>query len=118
MLTVREPDACIFRAPEKSHSPTRVANTHNQAELLDLARHASATQIKKLVCAYRRVGRIEERGRSMAQHTSREPTRYCDNEAACPIGILRHLLGIYSCPSSSSTLRATRKHSSACGTPQ
>jgi hypothetical protein len=54
----------------------------------------------------------------MAQHTSREPTRYCDNEAACPIGILRHLVGIYSCPSSSSTLRATRKHSSACGTPQ
>ena len=48
----------------KVRALTRIADTGNEVELLDLARHATAAQVEKLVRTYRRVGRLEEREQS------------------------------------------------------
>ena len=46
----------------KVRALTRIANADNEAELLHLARYATAAHLKKLVRAYRPVGRFEECG--------------------------------------------------------
>jgi len=78
-----------FAAGELSFSKvralTRIADTDNEAELLDLARYATAAQVEKLVRAYRRVGRLEERERATAQHASRELNYYYDDDGSLVI---------------------------------
>jgi len=69
----------------KVRALTRIADTGNEAELLDLARYATAAQVEKLVRAYRRVGRLEERERAMAQHASRELSYYYDDDGSLVI---------------------------------
>ena len=64
----------------KVRALTRIADAGNEAELLDLARHATAAQVKKLVRAYRRVGRLEERAHATTKQASRELTYYHDDE--------------------------------------
>jgi len=64
----------------KVRALTRIADADNEAELLNLARYATAAQVEKLVRAYRRVGRLEERERATAQHASRELTYYYDDD--------------------------------------
>ena len=44
----------------KVRAVTRIADPENEKELLDLARHATAAQVEKLVRAYRSVGRHSE----------------------------------------------------------
>ncbi len=55
---------------------SRIADGTNEAELLELAHHATAAQVEKLVRAYRsvvgRVGRRAEREQAMASHDERE----------------------------------------------
>ena len=58
----------------KVRAVTRIADADNEVELLELARYATAAQVEKLVRAYRRVGRLEERERAAAQHAARELT--------------------------------------------
>ena len=81
--------SAAFAAGELSFSKvralTRIADTDNEAELLNLARQATAAQVEKLVRAYRRVGRLEERERDMAQHASRELTYYYDDDGSLVI---------------------------------
>jgi len=69
----------------KVRALTRIADTDNEAKLLDLARHATAAQVEKLVRAYRRVGRLEESERATAQHASRELTYYYDDDGSLVI---------------------------------
>ena len=69
----------------KVRALTRIANTDNEAELLDLARYATAAQVEKLVRAYRRVGRLEECERATAQHASRQLTYYYDDDGSLVI---------------------------------
>jgi len=69
----------------KVRALTRIANADNEAELLDLARYATAAQLEKLVRAYRRVGHLEECERATAQHTSRELTCYYDDDGSLVI---------------------------------
>ena len=87
-----KPLACIcaaFASGELSFSKlralTRIADADNEAELLDLARHATAAQVEKLVRAYRRVGRLEECERATAQHASRKLTYYYDDDGSLVI---------------------------------
>jgi hypothetical protein len=60
----------------KVRAVTRIANPENQAELLNLARYATAAQVEKLVRAYRSVERCEERERAVKQHDLRELDYY------------------------------------------
>ncbi|MCP4765197.1 MAG: DUF222 domain-containing protein, partial [Gammaproteobacteria bacterium] len=69
----------------KVRAVTRIADADNEAELLDLARYATAAQVEKLVRAYRRVGRLEERERAAAQHAARELTYYYDDDGSLVI---------------------------------
>jgi hypothetical protein len=69
----------------KVRALTRIANADNEAELLDLARYATAAQVEKLVRAYRRVGRLEECERATAQHASRQLTYYYDDDGSLVI---------------------------------
>ena len=54
----------------KVRAVTRIADPENEKELLELARYATAAQVEKLVRAYRRVGRLEEREGAKAQHAA------------------------------------------------
>jgi hypothetical protein len=77
----RVPDARKIPFPY----PSRIADADNEAELLNLARHATAAQVEKLVRAYRRVGRLEECERASARHASRELTYYYDDDGSLVI---------------------------------
>jgi hypothetical protein len=69
----------------KVRAVTRIANTSNEKELLDLARYATAAQVEKLVRAYRGVERREERERAVEQHASRELNYYFDDDGSLVI---------------------------------
>ena len=69
----------------KVRAVTRIAYPENEKELLDLARHATAAQVEKLVSAYRRVGRLEAREQAKAQHASRELHYYHDEDGCLVI---------------------------------
>jgi len=81
--------SAAFAAGELSFSKvralTRIADAGNEAELLNLALQATAAQVEKLVRAYRRVGRLEERERATAQHASRELSYYHDDDGSLVI---------------------------------
>jgi hypothetical protein len=55
----------------KVRALTRVATPENEVELLDLARHATAAHLERLVRAWRRVERLEEAEQEEARHRSR-----------------------------------------------
>ncbi len=69
----------------KVRAITRIAAAENEAELLELARHATAAQVEKLVRGYRRVGRLEERESAEAQQAARELTYYFDEDGSLVI---------------------------------
>ncbi len=81
--------AASFATGELSFSKvraiTRIAKTANEEELLDLARHATAAQVEKLVRAYRRVGGLAERERGAAQYAARELNYYHDDDGSLVI---------------------------------
>jgi cation transport regulator ChaB len=64
---------------------TRIADSANEAELLELAFHATAAQVEKLVRAYRRAGRLVEREQAIASHAARELTWYHDDDGSLVI---------------------------------
>ena len=66
----------------KVRALTRIADPANEAKLLELAFHATAAQVEKLVRAYRRVGRLTERDQAMARHAARELTYYHDDDGS------------------------------------
>ena len=57
---------------------TRIATPENEAQLLELARQATAAQVEKLVRAWRRADRLEEEDR----HESRRLTLYVDTDGS------------------------------------
>jgi len=69
----------------KVRALTRIAGGANEAELLELAHHATAAQVEKLVRAYRRVGRLAEREQAMACHAARELNYYHDDDGSLVI---------------------------------
>jgi hypothetical protein len=69
----------------KVRALTRIADDANEAELLELAFHATAAQVEKLVRAYRHVGRLAERENAMAQHAARELNYYFDEDGSLVI---------------------------------
>jgi hypothetical protein len=64
---------------------TRIANGVNEAELLELAHHATVAQVEKLVRAYRSVDRLAEREQAMAHHAARELNYYHDEDGSLVI---------------------------------
>ncbi|MDX1430971.1 MAG: DUF222 domain-containing protein [Gammaproteobacteria bacterium] len=64
-----------FRRGQVSYSKvramTRVATPENEAYLLQIARHGTASHVERLACAYRRVQRNAETERANAAHESR-----------------------------------------------
>ncbi len=81
--------AACFASGELSFSKvralTRIAEPENEEELLHLARHATATQVEKIVRAYRRVGRLEARVQAEACHTARMFNYYHDEDGSLVI---------------------------------
>ena len=69
----------------KVRAVTRIADPENENELLDIARHATAAQVEKLVRGYRRVGRLAQRERAAAQHAARELNYYHDEDGSLVI---------------------------------
>jgi hypothetical protein len=73
----------------KVRALTRIADGANEAELLELAHHATAAQVEKLVRAYRsvdgRTGRLAEHEQAMASHAARELNYYHDDDGSLVI---------------------------------
>jgi hypothetical protein len=73
----------------KVRALTRIADGANEVELLELAFHATAAQVEKLVRAYRYVdghaGRLAEREQAMARHAARELNYYHDEDGSLVI---------------------------------
>jgi hypothetical protein len=73
----------------KVRALTRIADPVNEAKLLELAFHATAAQVEKLVRAYRSVDghadRLAERDQAMARHAARELTYYHDDDGSLVI---------------------------------
>lgn len=69
----------------KVRALTRIADSENEAELLELAHHASAAQVEKLVRAYRRVDRLNEREQAQASHDARELNYHIDEDGSLVI---------------------------------
>ena len=73
----------------KVRALTRIADPVNEAKLLELAFHATAAQVEKLVRAYRSVDghidRLAEREQTMARHAARELTYYHDDDGSLVI---------------------------------
>ena len=67
----------------KVRAITRIAEPATEAELLELARHATAVQVEKLVRAYRRAGRVAED--TAGQHAARELNYYYDEDGSLVI---------------------------------
>ena len=64
----------------KVRALTRVATPENEAELLEVARHATAVHIERLVRAWRRVGRQEDAELERERHRSRYLRLYPDDD--------------------------------------
>jgi len=69
----------------KVRAITRIAADENETELLDLALHATASQVEKLVRAYRRTGRLADCERARAQYAARELSYYHDDDGSLVI---------------------------------
>jgi len=69
----------------KVRALTRIADGANEAELLELAFHATAAQVEKLVRAYRGVSRRAEREQAMISHAARELNYYHDDDGCLVI---------------------------------
>ena len=69
----------------KVRAVTRIADPDNERYLLDLARHATAAEVEKLVRAYRGLERHEECQRAQRQQASRELTYYHDDDGSLVI---------------------------------
>ena len=69
----------------KVRALTRIADGANEAELLDLAHHATAAQVENLVRAYRCVDRLEAHEQTMARHAERELNYYHDDDGCLVI---------------------------------
>jgi hypothetical protein len=73
----------------KVRALTRIADGENETKLLELAFHATAAQVEKLVRAFRhvgrRVGRLAEREQAMARHAARELNYYHDEDGSLVI---------------------------------
>jgi Domain of unknown function (DUF222)/HNH endonuclease len=55
----------------KVRAMTRVASPENEADLVEVAAHATAAQMERIVRAWRRVDRLEDAGAEAARHESR-----------------------------------------------
>ena len=64
----------------KVRALTRVATPENESELLDVARHATAVHVERLVRAWRRVDRLEEAGAERERHQGRYLHLYPDED--------------------------------------
>jgi 5-methylcytosine-specific restriction endonuclease McrA len=64
----------------KVRAITRVATPDNETALVDVARHATAAQVEKIVRGWRRVDRLEEQCREQRQHEARYLSVYVDED--------------------------------------
>lgn len=69
----------------KVRALTRIADSGNENELLQLARQATAAQVEKLVRGYRHVERLQENERATAQRASRGLTYFYDEDGSLVI---------------------------------
>ena len=66
----------------KVRALTRIANPENEAELLELARHATAAQVETIVRAWRRVDRQAEANAERERHERRQLLVYVDDDGS------------------------------------
>ena len=66
----------------KARALTRVATSANEAELLEVARHGTASQVEQVVRAWRRVDRLEEMADDRRLHEARSVTLWIDDDGS------------------------------------
>src|SRR5262245_18630758 len=64
----------------KVRALTRVATPDREEQLLELARHSTASQLERIVRAWRRVDRLEEQQHERERHRMRELTLHIDDD--------------------------------------
>ena len=64
----------------KARALTRVATSENELELMEFARHGTASHVEELVRAWRRVDRLEDQWQERARHRTRELTVFPDED--------------------------------------
>ncbi|MGH7477919.1 MAG: DUF222 domain-containing protein, partial [Longimicrobiales bacterium] len=64
----------------KVRAATRVATPENEARLLELARHGTASHMERVVRAWRRVDRLEEQREEQKRHERRHLSLYIDED--------------------------------------
>ena len=64
----------------KVRAVTRVATPENEEELMDFARHGTASHVEKLVRAWRRVDRLEDQWQERERHRTRSVTLWPDGD--------------------------------------
>jgi uncharacterized protein DUF222/HNH endonuclease len=64
----------------KVRALTRVATPDREKQLLELARHSTASQLERIVRAWRRVDRLEEQDNERERHRRRELTLHIDDD--------------------------------------
>jgi uncharacterized protein DUF222/HNH endonuclease len=64
----------------KVRALTRVATPDREEQLLELARHSTASQLERVVRAWRRVDRLEEHDNERERHGKRELTLHIDDD--------------------------------------
>jgi hypothetical protein len=69
----------------KVRALTRITDDANEAQLLELAHHATAAQVEKLVRAYRSVDARAEREQAVANQAARELNYYHDDDGCLVI---------------------------------
>ena len=86
---MNNPAISVSQAPEYPNPLARaealeaeITDPENEKDLLDLARHATAAQVEKLVRAYRGVERHAQREHATKQHAARELNYYYDEDGA------------------------------------
>ena len=66
----------------KVRALTRIATPANEEELLELARHATAAQVERIVRAWRRIDRAEEADQERERHEHRYLTVHADDDGS------------------------------------
>ena len=64
----------------KARALTRVATPENEEELMDFARHGTASHVEKLVRAWRRVDRLADQWQERERHRTRSLTLWPDGD--------------------------------------
>ena len=103
----------------KARALTRVATPETEEELVDFARHGTASHVEKLVRAWRRVDRLEEQWQERERHRTRSLTLWPDGDGMYELrGRLDPEVGVMLMRAIEAASDALYRRSAKCGRPE